>query len=238
MSTGEGGPDESRRDVTNGARQRAGAGTVYRRILAGSSAAIAPMRSKAASGSLSALVEAHVPPAWRRPRRLMLVGALLLAVVVLIITTRPAATPRHPAPGTTVFPIGHQVVLRLVHSTGSVHLRAGPDGQVSITEHRSGFTGAIHTSYRQQGDVITLTVSIGSGLPAATWVDFQVAVPRDTSANVHVAAVITNGTSATRQLVFHKTNRTFSPGTTNRTLAAPTAGRAITTRHGRGTASS
>src|SRR5258707_7348173 len=188
MSTGEGGPDESRRDLTNRARQRAGAETALHRILEGSSAAIATMRSKASSSSFSALVEAHVPPAWRRPRRLTLLGALLLAVVVLIITTRPAATPRHPAPGTTVFPIGHQVVLRLVHSTGSVHLRAGPDGQVSITEHRVGFTGGTHTSYRQQGDVITVTVSIGSGLPTATWGDFQVAVPPDTSANVHVPA--------------------------------------------------
>src|SRR6266851_566369 len=210
MSTGEGGPDESRRDLTNRARQRAGAETAFRRILAGSSAAIATMRSKASSGSLSALVEAHVPPAWRRPRRLMLVGALLLAVVVLIITTRPAATPRHPAPGTTVFPIGHQVVLRLVHSTGSVHLRAGPDGQVSITEHRSGFTGAIHTSYRQQGDVITVTVSIGSGLPTATWVDFQVAVPRDTSANVHVAAGTLKATGLTGNFVLHDTNGSIS----------------------------
>src|SRR5258706_5645491 len=214
MSTGEGGPDESRRDVTNGARQRAGAETAFRRILAGSSAAIAPMRSKASSGSLAALVEAQGPPAWRRPRRLMLVGALLLAVVVLIITTRPAATPRHPAPGTTVFPIGHQVVLRLVHSTGSVHLRAGPDGQVSITEHRSGFTGAIHTSYRQQGDVITLTVSIGSGLPAATWVDFQVAVPRDTSANVHVAAGSRQRTNRRRNFVLLRPQQLVSSATT------------------------
>src|SRR5258706_1470706 len=214
MSTGEGGPDESRRDVTNGARQRAGAETAFRRILAGSSAAIAPMRSKASSGSLAALVEAQVPPAWRRPRRLMLVGALLLAVVVLIITTRPAATPRHPAPGTTVFPIGHQVVLRLVHSTGSVHLRAGPDGQVSITEHRSGFTGAIHTSYRQQGDVITLTVSIASALPAATLVGFHVAVPRDTSANVHVAAGAVKGTCLTRKFVLLRPQQLVSSATT------------------------
>src|SRR5258708_3937515 len=223
MSTGEGGPDESRRDLTNTARLRAGAETAFRRILAGSSAAFATIRSKASSSSLSALVEAHVPPAWRRPRRLTLVGALLLAVVVLIITTRPAATPRHPAPGTTVFPIGHQVVLRLVHSTGSVHLRAGPDGQVSITEHRSGFTGAIHTSYRQQGDVITLTVSIGSGLPTATWVDFQVAVPRDTSANVHVAAGRPTATAPTAKFVAHHTNRCTSAATAHRRTAAPNA---------------
>src|SRR5258706_11323111 len=234
MSTGEGGPDESRRDVTNGARQRAGAETAFRRILAGSSAAIAPMRSKASSGSFAALVEAHVPPAWRRPRRVMVVGAWLVAVVVLIITTRPAATPRHPAPGTTVFPIGHQVVLRLVHSTGSVHLRAGPDGQASITEHRSGFTGAIHTSYRQQGDVITLTVSIGSGLPAATWVDFQVAVPRDTSANVHVAAGTLQANGLSRKFGLHDTQRTNSSGHLHGGRRPPTGGGGSHTRHSRG----
>src|SRR5258708_14463708 len=139
MSTGEGGPDESRRDLTKRARERAAAKTAFRRIPAGSSAAFATMRSKASSSSLSALVEAHVPPAWRRPRRLTLVGALLLAVVVLIITTRPAATPRHPAPGPTVFPIGHHVVLRVVHSTGSAHLGAGADGPGTIPEDRSGF---------------------------------------------------------------------------------------------------
>src|SRR5260221_3228761 len=117
MSTGEGGPDESRRGLTNRARLRAGAETAFRRILAGSSAAFATIRSKASSSSLSALVQAHVPPAWRRPRRVTLVGALLLAAVVLIITMRPSATPRHPAPGTTVFPIGYHVVVPLVHPT-------------------------------------------------------------------------------------------------------------------------
>src|SRR5258708_13213663 len=101
MSTGEGGPDESRRDLTNRARQRAGAKTAFRRILAGSSAAFATMRSKASSSSLSALVEAHVPPAWRRPRRLTLFGALLLAPVVITITARPPPTPPPPRPRPT-----------------------------------------------------------------------------------------------------------------------------------------
>src|SRR5260221_11745269 len=107
MSTGEGGPDESRRDLTNRARQRAGAETAFRRILAGSSAAFATVRSKASSSSLSALVEAHVPPAWRRPRRLTLLGALLLAVLVLLIPTRPPAPPPPPDHGTTAFPSVH-----------------------------------------------------------------------------------------------------------------------------------
>src|SRR5258708_25939584 len=110
MSTGEGGPDESRRDLTNRARQRAGAKTAFRRILAGSSAAFATMRSKASSSSLSALVEAHVPPAWRRPRRVTLAGAVPLARLVVLHTNKPAAPPPPPAPGPTGFPRGHQAV--------------------------------------------------------------------------------------------------------------------------------
>src|SRR5260370_37375994 len=103
MGTGGGGPDESPRDRINRAlaRQKAGLELPFRRALAGTSAAMAAARNKASSGSLAAFVEAHVPPAWRRPRRLMLVGALLVAVA-LIIATWPATTPRHPAPGTTV----------------------------------------------------------------------------------------------------------------------------------------
>src|SRR5260221_7249766 len=153
MGTEEGGPDKSRRDVTNRARQRASPEPAFRRILAGISAAIATMRSKASSSSLSAWVEAHIPPAWRRPRRLVLVGALL-AAIALIIATRPGATtmpPLHPAPGTTGFQTGQRVVLPFVHSAGRVHGTAGPDGHVRITANRSGLPHAIHPSYRQQG---------------------------------------------------------------------------------------
>jgi hypothetical protein len=208
MSTEEGGPDEPRRDLTNRARRRAGLEATFRHTLAGISAAIATMRSKASSRSLAALVEGHIPPGWRRPRRLILVGTLLLAVIALIIATRPAGTttPRHPAPGTTVFKIDHQVVLRFVHSTGSVHVTPGPNGQVSITENRNGFIDAIHTSYRQQGDVITVAVSIENGLPTATWVDFDVAVPRDTSAKVAVAAGTLEAAGVTGNFVLQDTN--------------------------------
>jgi len=118
---------------------------------------------------------------------LVLAGAVLLVVILLIVTAGPTIQP-HPAPGTTVFPIGQQVALRFVHSTGSVHVRAGPAGQVSITEHRNGITEAIHTRYQQQGDVITVAVSIAPGLMTATWVDFEVAVPPGTSASLHATA--------------------------------------------------
>lgn len=126
-------------------------------------------------------------PVWRRPRVLMLAGAVLLVVIVLIVTAGPTIR-RHPAPGTTVFPVGQQVALRFVHSTGSVHVRAGPAGQVSITEQRNGITEAIHTRYQQQGNVISVTVSIAAGLMTATWVDFDVAVPQGTSASVEATA--------------------------------------------------
>src|SRR5258707_2785312 len=231
MSTEEGGPDKSPRDVTNRARQRASPEPAFRRILAGISAAFATMRSKASSSSLSALVEAHVPPAWRRPRRLVFVGALLLAAIALIIATRPAGTPmpRHPAPGTTVFQIDDRVVLRFVHSTGSVHVSAGPDGQVSITENRNGITDAIHTSYRRQGDVITVTGSIENGLTLATWVDFHVNVPRDTSAKVAVAAGTLEAAGLTGDFVLQDTNGSIWATNVSGAIALQTASGSINT---------
>ena len=228
MTTGDGGPDESGRDVTKRARQRASPEPAFRRILA-SSLAAAAVRSKASSSSLAALVRAQVPPAWRRPRRLMLVGALLLAVIALIVATLPT-TPRHPAPGTTVFPMGNRVELRFVHSTGSVHVRPGPDGQVSITEHRSGITDAIHTRYRQRGDVITVTVSIDDGLPTATWVDFGVAAPRDTSAHVAVAAGTLKAAGLTGNLVLHDTNGSIWAANLSGAVALQTVSGSINTR--------
>lgn len=179
MSTGEGGPDESRKDATDGAGPR-----------------ISHVASR---------IEAHIPTAWRRPRRLLLIAALLV-VIVIIIVTRPAATPSHPAPGTTVFPVGNQVMLRFVHSAGSVHVTAGPAGKVRITEHRNGITSAIHTHYRQQGNDITVTVSVENGLYTATWVDFNVAVPQDASANVAVTAGTLNATGLNGNVALHDSN--------------------------------
>jgi hypothetical protein len=174
--------------------------TVHRRF----SAATAATRLRASSSALAKMVQARVPPNWRRPRRLVLVGAVL-AVIVLFVVTRPTLQ-RHPAPGTTVFPVGHVVVLRFVNSTGSVHLRAGTDGQVSITENRSGITDAIHTRYQQQGEVISVTVSEANGLPVATWVDFVVAVPRQVSATVAVTAGTLKATGLAGDLVLRDTN--------------------------------
>jgi hypothetical protein len=185
MSTGKGGPDEPRRDAADKARQTSGRQAALRRRFASTSAAIDTLRWKASSSSLTAL--RRIPPSWRRPRRLLLIGALLL-VIVLIFVTRPSTFNSHPAPGTTIFHVGNRVVLRFVHSTGNVHVSPGPVGQVSIKENRSGMTDAIQTKYRQQGDAITVAVSVESGLPVATWVDFDVAVPQNTTANVAVAA--------------------------------------------------
>lgn len=182
----------------------------------------------ASSRSLAASVKERIPPAWRRPRRLILVGALVAAVIVLIVATRPT-TPRHPAPGTTVFPIGSQVVLRFVHSTGSVHLRAGPGGQVSVTEHRNGFTDAIHTKYQQQGNVITVTVSVENGLPTATWVDFDVAVPRDVTAKVAVAAGTVTASGLAGDFVLDDTNGSIWADNVSGVIALQTVSGSINT---------
>jgi len=230
MGTEGGGPDQSRQDVTDRARQKASREPVLRRILAGSSAAAAVMRRKASSSSLSVWVEAHVPQEWRRPRRLLLAGAALLAAIALFVATRPAIA-RHPAPGTTVFPIGGRVVLRFVHSTGSVHVRPGPGGQVRITEARRGITDAIHTRYRQQGDVITVTVSVDNGLPVATWVDFEVAVPPDTSANVAVAAGTLKAAGLTGNFVLRDTNGSIWASHVSGAIALQTASGSINTSH-------
>ena len=200
-----------------------------RRILAGISAAIATVRSKMSSGSLAALV-AHIPPAWRRPRRLILVGAVLLAIV-LIVVTRPAPTtaPRHQA-GTRVFQIsGNRVVLRFVHSTGSVHVSAGPAGQVSIKENRNGLVQAINTSYRQSGDAVTVTVSVQNGLPTATWVDFDVAVPKDTNAKVAVAAGTLSAAGVTGNFVLQDTNGSIWAGNVTGAVALQTTSGSINT---------
>jgi hypothetical protein len=200
-----------------------------RRILAGISAAIATMRSKASSSSMAAWM-AHVPPAWRRPRRLIFVAAVLL-VIVLIVVTRPAPTtaPRQPA-GTRVFHIsGNPVVLRFAHSTGSVHVSAGPAGQVSIKENRNGLTQAINTRYRQQGNAITVTVSIQNGLPMATWVDFDVAVPRDTSATVAVAAGTLSAAGVAGNFVLQDTNGSIWAGHVTGAIALQTTSGSINT---------
>jgi hypothetical protein len=204
--------------------------SAFRRLLTGSSAAIAATRGQAPARF--AALAAHVPPQWRRPRRLMLAGAVLLAVVLLIITTRPAPVPRHPAPGTTVFPLGgNQVVLRFVHSTGSVNLTSGPGGQVSVTENRNGITDAINTSYRQQGDVITVTVSVQNGLYDATWVDFNVAVPQNISTNVALAAGTLRATGLTGNLALQDTNGSIWATNDNGAIALQTDSGSINTSH-------
>lgn len=167
-------------------------------------------------------------PAWRRPRRLMLVGGLVAVLVALIIATR-STGPSHPAPGTTVFPVGQQVTLRFVHSAGSVRLKAGSGGQVSITEHRNGFTEAIHTRYRQQGDLITVTVSVENGLPEATWVDFVVAVPQDATARVAVAAGTLTATGLTGNFALKDTNGSIWAAHVNGAIALQTASGSINT---------
>jgi hypothetical protein len=187
------------------------------------------MRRKVSSSSLAALV-AHIPPAWRRPRRLLLVAAVLL-VIALIVVTKPAPTtaPRQPA-GTRVFQIsGNRVVLRFAHSTGSVHVSAGPAGQVSIKENRNGLTQAINTRYRQQGNAITVTVAIENGLPMATWVDFDVAIPRDASAKIAVGAGTLSAAGVSGNVVLQDTNGSIWVGHVTGAIALQTTSGSINT---------
>ncbi len=237
MGTGEGGPDKSRRDATDKAREGSGPKAALRRKLDDLRAATATMRTKASSSSLITRVEARItrieariPPEWQRPRRLILIGALVVAVV-LIVVTRPTAIQRHPAPGTSVFQVGNRVVLRFVHSTGSVHVSPGPAGQVSIKENRNGFTDAIHTRYRQQGDAITVTVSIENGLPYATWVDFDVAVPQDASTNVAVPAGTLDASRLNGNLVLQDTNGSIGASNVSGATALQTTSGSISTSH-------
>src|SRR5215813_9118790 len=229
MSTEGGGPDESRKDATNEAQHRAGPQSTFHRIQAGIFAAIAIVRRKVSGTSLATKVEAHVPPEWRRPRRLVIAAAVLAVLIVLIVGNLPGGRSRHPAPGTTVFPIGNQVVLRFVHSAGSVHVVAGSGGEVSIREHRNGITSAIHTNYRQQGNVITVTVSVENGLYTATWVDFNVAVPQDASANVAVAAGTLEAAGLNGNLVLRDTNGSIWASKMSGAIAMQTSSGSINT---------
>jgi hypothetical protein len=230
MSTGKREPDESGRNRTDSARHAAGLQAALRRIFADIIAALATIRRKASPSSLAALAEVRIPPEWRRPRRLILIGAVLLAIV-LIVVTRATSVQRHPAPGTTVFPVGNRVVLRFVHSTGSVHLAPGPNGQVSIKENRSGMTDAIQTRYRQQGDAITVSVSVQTGLPTATWVDFDVAVPQDTSASVAVAAGTLEASRLNGNFVLQDNNGSIGAANVSGAVALHTTSGSISTNH-------
>jgi hypothetical protein len=228
MSAGNGGPGESRKDVTDKTRQSARAQAALRSIFAGISVAVAAMRRKASSGSLAAKVEARVPPEWRRPRRWILIGVVVLAAVLIIVTRSTTIQP-HPAPGTTVFPVGNRVVLRFVHSNGSVHVAPGPDGQVSIKENPNGVTDAIKTHYRKQGDAITVTVSVETGLTIPTWVDFDVAVPQDTSTNIAVPAGTIEASHLNGNFVLQDTNGSIGASNVSGAIALQTTSGSIST---------
>jgi hypothetical protein len=153
----------------------------------------------------------------------------VLVLIVLIVVTRSSTSP--PPPGTKVFQIGNQVVLRFVHSAGSVHVNPGPDGQVSIKENRSGFTSAIQTRYRQQGNVITVNVSVQNGLPTATWVDFDVAVPRNISTNVAVAAGTLDASGLGGNLALQDTNGSIGAANVSGAIALRSTSGSISASH-------
>jgi DUF4097 and DUF4098 domain-containing protein YvlB len=72
------------------------------------------------------------------------------------------------------------------HSIGSVHIVSGPDDQVTVKEVDNGIVDAITSHYDQRADTITVTVDIQDGLMQDTWVDFNVAVPRNSGFAVDV----------------------------------------------------
>jgi hypothetical protein len=135
----------------------------------------------------------RLPPRWRKPWLWAVAGALLVLCIALFFGTRspsaPPTGPRQTAPGTLSFSVGSRPALVFAHSIGNVHIRSGPDGQVSITENRNGFTDAIHIRYQQNGDTIHVTSDIESDLASDTWVDFDVRVPRQAG----LSAALQNG---------------------------------------------
>jgi hypothetical protein len=128
------------------------------------------------------------PRAWR----ILAVGAAGAGVIAILIALQaPSARgPEQTAPDTKRFYVSSAPVLVFDHSIGSVHLLAGPDGQVSIKETDNGQTDAITVHYAQHGDTISVTVDIENGLMQDTWVDFDVSVP----AHAGLTATMPTGT--------------------------------------------
>lgn len=148
----------------------------------------------------------RLPPQWRTRRRWMMVGLILFGVLALYYVTRPATSPQPLPPGTKVFQVSNRPVLVFAHSAGRVHISRGQDGQVRITENRNGVTDAIETKYAQQGDTITVTVSVQDGLYLDTWVDFDVAVPPQAGVSATVAAGTLEATGLSGPVTLRNTN--------------------------------
>ncbi len=172
-------------------------------------------------------VWARIPP---KRRRWILVG-VILGILVLFFATRQTPAPQRPEPGTTIFHIDSHPALIFAHSNGRVHLSAGPDGQVSIKENRSGITDAIHTHYAQRGNSIAVTVNIDDGLPLDTWVDFDVRVPRQTGANITVAAGTLEAAGLTGDLALSDTNGAIWATNLSGSIALRTQSGSINTTH-------
>jgi len=82
------------------------------------------------------------------------------------------------------FSVSGRPTLLFAHAIGTVQIRAGSDGQVSIQAERHGLTHNIHLHDRQDSDVIHITSDIDTDLLTATWVDFLVLVPRQSGVQV------------------------------------------------------
>ncbi len=128
----------------------------------------------------------RIPETWRKRWHWGVIAVLLvcLALVLLGKRSEPAPVARRIAPDTMSFPVASQPDLIFAHSIGNVHITRGADGQVLIKEMKNGFTDAIQIHYQQQGDKITTTADIQSGLMQDTWVDFDVSIPNQDGALV------------------------------------------------------
>ena len=177
----------------------------------------------------------QLPPAWRSRRRLTLVAAVVLGVLFLVYLLRPTpAPPPQVPPGTHVFQVSDRPVLVFAHSAGSVHISAGPDGQVSIAENRNGITDAIQTNYAQKGNTITVTVTIPDGLYLDTWVDFDVHVPRHAGASAELAAGTLNADGFSGRIALNNTNGAIWATNLTGDITLTTQSGSINTDHVRG----
>ncbi len=120
--------------------------------------------------------------------RLAAAGAGIVGVLLLLVALLSPSTPQPQqlAPDTRRFFVVTRPTLVFAHSIGSVHIVSGPDGQVTVKEIDNGIVDAITSHYDQRANTITVTADVQDGLMQDTWVDFDVAVPRNSGFAVDV----------------------------------------------------
>jgi hypothetical protein len=140
-------------------------------------------------------------------RRLVATGIIVGVLAFMFglgspFSSRPAQT----TPDTHTFPVSGRPTLIFKHLVANVNITPGPNGQVTITEMKNGETDEIQIHYAQQGDAITVTVDIPSGLMQDTWVDFNVKVPPRAGLTTTVATGTLETTDLGGPIVLNDTN--------------------------------